>query len=228
MRFSLAKGYGAKPAMPNWYSLAVAHLTVASEAQHEEAIENSRFLGLVWPVSTPEEALNLLGAVRAAHPEASHHCWAYRVDHQQRFSDDGEPGGTAGRPMLEVILKRNLNMVATVVVRYYGGKKLGAGGLVRAYSGTVSKALDRAGVREVVDMAQLLVSAPFSQVDVVLRTMDEIVAQHNDATKGEPAFTAEGLSLPVALPKALVEGAKTRLTEATHGGAQVTELDDER
>ena len=199
----------------------MAHVTVGKAARHEETIEGSRFLAYVWPASDPEEAAELLAAVRAEHPDATHHCWAYKFGDSQRFSDDGEPGGTAGRPMLEVVLKRELDMVAAVVVRYYGGKKLGAGGLVRAYSGAVSKALDQAGVREVVDMVTVTVKAGFALVDVVLRTVDELVAQHPDARKGEPSFCAEGLELELTLPVFQLDAAEALLTEVSHGGVRV-------
>ncbi len=203
----------------------MAHVTVAKAEQHEDVIEGSRFVGFVWPATSPEEALALLESVRRAHPEATHHCWAYRINEVQRFSDDGEPGGTAGRPMLEVILKRQLNMVAAVVVRYYGGKKLGAGGLVRAYSGAVSKALDRAGVREVVDMATLQVGAPFSLVDAVLRTVEEMISLHPDAARGEAEFDALGLKLTLRIPQHQLQQAEERLTEVTHGAARLARLD---
>lgn len=199
----------------------MAHITVAEAARHEETIEGSRFLAYVWPAADPDAAAELLAAVRAEHPDATHHCWAYKFGEVQRFSDDGEPGGTAGRPMLEVILKRNLDMLATVVVRYYGGKKLGAGGLVRAYSGAVSKALDQAGVREVVDMVTVKLEADFALVDVVLRTVDELVTLHPDARKGETEFGAAGLELKLTLPEFQLESAVERLTEVTHGGVRL-------
>lgn len=199
----------------------MAHLTAASNAQHEETIEGSRFLAYVWPAADPEEAAALLAAVRAEHPDATHHCWAYKFGDVQRFSDDGEPGGTAGRPMLEVMLKRGLDMLAAVVVRYYGGKKLGAGGLVRAYSGAVSKALDQAGVREVVDMDTVEVRVGFSLVDVVLRTVDELLDMHPDARRAEPEFGAEGLILELTFPRYLLPEAEALLTEVTHGGARL-------
>lgn len=195
----------------------MAHLTVAKETQFEAVIENSRFLAYVWPAAGPEEAADLLEQVRAAHPDATHHCWAYKFAEAQRFSDDGEPGGTAGRPMLEVLLKRELDMLLAVVVRYYGGKKLGAGGLVRAYSGTLSNALDQAGVREVVDLVTLRVAAPFALVDTVLRTVDDLVAQHGSAGKIEPQFGPEGLELELTLPDFQLEGAQARLIEVTNG-----------
>lgn len=188
-------------------------------------MDGSRFLALVRPIADVGEAAELLERAKSEHPDATHHCWAYRVGETQRFSDDGEPGGTAGRPMLEVIIKRDLDHVAAVVVRYFGGKKLGAGGLVRAYSGAVAKALDAAGVREVVDMRRLTVRAPFAHVDAVLRAVDDLVTQHPDAARGEADFDGEGLVLELILPESDAATAIERLGDLTRGAATVTAVD---
>lgn len=202
----------------------MAHTTVQQPVEFEEVIGGSRFIAYVWPVSSLEEANAYLGSVREQHPDATHHCSAFRVGEEQRFSDDGEPGGTAGRPMLEVLLKRNLDRVATVVVRYYGGRKLGAGGLVRAYSGAVAKALDLAGEREVVDMVSVTVEAPFAFVDSVLRAVDELLERHPDSRRGEPEFTGSGLTLGFVLPAEQFAGAERELTEITRGAAKISEV----
>lgn len=118
------------------------YLSVAKTHVREEVVKGSSFLALVTRVKGVDDALAKLAEVRARHPDATHNCWAYRIGAELRFSDDGEPGGTAGRPMLEVLQKRDLDFVLAVVTRYYGGTKLGAGGLVRAYGGSLAKALD--------------------------------------------------------------------------------------
>lgn len=202
----------------------MAHVTIKDETVLEEEVGGSRFIAFAKPVASLDEAFAFLAEVRELHPSATHHCHAFRVGEEQRFSDDGEPGGTAGRPMLEVILKRDLDRVATVVVRYYGGRKLGAGGLVRAYSGAVAKALDVAGEREVVDMARVLVSAPFAYVDTVVRTVDDIVSGFEGAFRGEPAFSSAGLEVSMLLPASELAAATKRLTEVTRGDATVTAL----
>lgn len=110
-----------------------------------EAIKGSRFVARVQPVATVEEALAVLDQSRAEHPDASHHCWAFRLASSAvRCSDDGEPSGTAGRPILARLEGRDLVDVMVVVVRWFGGTKLGAGGLVRAYGRTAGDALDLA------------------------------------------------------------------------------------
>ena len=110
--------------------------TLAAESAHEQVIKRSRFLAVASRADSPEAALVWLG--RNAASDASHNCWAYRVGNEYRFSDDGEPGGTAGRPILAAIEGAGLDHVIVVVTRWYGGVKLGAGGLVRAYGGTAS------------------------------------------------------------------------------------------
>src|SRR5690606_25357117 len=149
--------------------MAGERLTVTRGVQHEDVVEGSRFIAWVEPVSSADEALTLVTRARTEHPDATHHCWAYRLGDEMRFSDDGEPGGTAGRPMLEVMLKRGLDGCAAVVTRYFGGKKLGAGGLVRAYGGAVARALDAAGVVRLVPYQRLRVRAPFASASAVLR-----------------------------------------------------------
>src|SRR5690606_6244865 len=110
----------------------VDYVTSNKRVQLEQVGKASRFIGWAATVESEDEARELLAAARREHPTATHHCSAWRLGEVVRFSGDGEPGGTAGRPMLEVILKRDLQNVATVVTRYFGGTQLGAGGLVRA------------------------------------------------------------------------------------------------
>ena len=113
----------------------------------DEFIEKkSRFIGRVWPVETEEEALARIAEMKKQHYDATHNCWAYVLKSgAMRFSDDGEPGGTAGNPMMQVLQKENIFNVVCVVTRYFGGTLLGAGGLVRAYTKGAKIAIDAAG-----------------------------------------------------------------------------------
>ena len=113
----------------------------------DEFVEKkSRFIGRVWPVETEEEALAKIAEMKKQHYDATHNCWAYVLKSgAMRFSDDGEPGGTAGNPMMQVLQKENLFNVVCVVTRYFGGILLGAGGLVRAYTKGAKIAVDAAG-----------------------------------------------------------------------------------
>ncbi|MEU6846446.1 YigZ family protein [Streptomyces sp. NPDC046716] len=122
--------------------------TVAHEGVHETEINRSRFLCALAPAATEEEAQAFVARVRKEHPTASHNCYAYVIGADasvQKASDDGEPGGTAGVPMLQMLTRREMRYVVAVVTRYYGGVKLGAGGLIRAYGGAVGEALDTLG-----------------------------------------------------------------------------------
>ncbi|MFB7517199.1 YigZ family protein [Streptomyces sp. NPDC056144] len=122
--------------------------TLAREGVHETEINRSRFLCALAPVADEAEAQEFVARVRREHPTATHNCFAYVLGADasvQKASDDGEPGGTAGVPMLQMLLRREMRYVAAVVTRYYGGVKLGAGGLIRAYGGVVGEALDELG-----------------------------------------------------------------------------------
>ncbi|MEV8391108.1 YigZ family protein [Streptomyces sp. NPDC057539] len=122
--------------------------TVARAGVHETEINRSRFICALAPVATEEEARAFVARIREEHPTATHNCFAYVIGADasvQKASDDGEPGGTAGAPMLQMLTRREVRYTAAVVTRYYGGVKLGAGGLIRAYGGVVGEALDAVG-----------------------------------------------------------------------------------
>lgn len=192
--------------------------SVAKAYSREEIVKGSRFIAYVTRVKDVDDALVKLEETRARHADATHNTWAYRVGAELRFSDDGEPGGTAGRPMLEVLQKRELDFVLAVVTRYYGGTKLGAGGLVRAYSGSLAKALDEAGVIEVRETVTRTVNAPFSELDAVHRLLGGWIGLR----KGETDYTAEGLRLAVVFFAADETSLSDALREVTRGTASLT------
>ena len=122
------------------------YLVPTGYGEDEFVEKKSRFIGRVWPVETEEEALAKIAEMKKQHYDATHNCWAYVLkDGAMRFSDDGEPGGTAGNPMMQVLQKEQLFNVVCVVTRYFGGTLLGAGGLVRAYTKGAKIAIDAAG-----------------------------------------------------------------------------------
>ena len=122
------------------------YLVPTGYGEDEFVEKKSRFIGRVWPVDTEEEALAKIQEMKKQHYDATHNCWAYVIkDGPMRFSDDGEPGGTAGNPMMQVLQRENLYNVVCVVTRYFGGILLGAGGLVRAYTKGAKIAIDAAG-----------------------------------------------------------------------------------
>lgn len=196
------------------------YFTVANETELEEVIKGSRFIGFVSSVQSVEAALAKLEQVRQTYPDATHHPWAYLIGADMRFSDDGEPGGTAGRPMLETLQKRELDRALGVVTRYYGGTKLGAGGLVRAYSGTLAKTLDAARVAQVKPTMTLSVAAPFTDMDAVHRLLDA----WRGLRKGEADYTAQGLRLTVTLFCEDKVRLEDELREVTRGSARLAKL----
>lgn len=146
----------------------------AVEVRREDVIERSRFLTALAPVADEAAARAFLAGVRAEHPDATHHCHAWVIGPpgstaRVAMSDDGEPHGTAGRPMLNVLLHGGVGDIAAVVTRFYGGRKLGRGGLVRAYGGCVQAALADLETRERVEWVQLALSFGYGDVDAVRR-----------------------------------------------------------
>ena len=124
-----------------------AYRTAARIAEAELVVKKSRFIGRVAPAQTAEAAAAFVTIVRAAHHDAGHNAWAYNLrDGQQRYSDDGEPQGTAGQPILEALQKQGLEDCVAVVTRYFGGVLLGTGGLTRAYGQAASAAIEAAGI----------------------------------------------------------------------------------
>lgn len=144
----------------------------AREGCGELEDRGSRFLAWVFPVRNEEEFLDRLEAVRAAHPKARHHCWAWRLGSEYRFQDDGEPGGTAGRPLLQALDAAGLDEAAVVCVRYFGGTLLGTGGLVRAYGGAAARAAQDAGRARIVVLQSVPLRLPFARLGL----RDEIAA----------------------------------------------------
>ncbi|HEX6594289.1 MAG TPA: YigZ family protein [Bacillota bacterium] len=126
-----------------------SYFTVKSEGSDEIIIQKSRFIGYVKRVETEQQALDFIREIKKKHYDATHNCSAYMIgehDQIQKANDDGEPSGTAGIPMLEVLKRKKLKDTAVVVTRYFGGIKLGAGGLIRAYANTTSQAIETTGI----------------------------------------------------------------------------------
>ena len=190
----------------------MAHRTIAGPSEHLEVVKGSRFRAVVAPLADVDDAGEWIARLRAAEPDAGHVAWAWRWGGLQRWSDDGEPGGTAGRPMLEVLLKRDLDRVIAGVARVFGGVKLGAGGLARAYGGSVARALDAASVREVPDRVAFALRAPFAEVDGVLRALADADVEH-----APPEFDAGGVHLRGAVLASAAERIEARITTVTRG-----------
>ena len=135
--------------------------------------KRSRFLGHVWRVSSEEEAREIIEATKKKHYDARHNCWCYIIkDGPTRYSDDGEPQGTAGQPMLNVFQREGVVNVCCVVTRYFGGILLGAGGLVRAYTQSAKDALDGAGISVVRRWVAMEVPCTYAQFEQARRTVE--------------------------------------------------------
>jgi uncharacterized YigZ family protein len=189
-------------------------ITLAGPHRDEQEIKKSRFIAVARRADTPEEAAALVAATRD--PEATHSCWAYRVGDAYRFSDDGEPGGTAGRPILAAIDNQRLDHVVVVVIRFYGGVKLGAGGLARAYGGTAASCLRQAKRIEVLPTIAVRVRAPFDAVGAVFNALD----RHAAVRRGE-RYLETGLELDVEVEAARLDELEAALGDATRGRATV-------
>jgi uncharacterized YigZ family protein len=146
--------------------------TLLAPAHSELILRKSRFLGCVMPVADRASAQVEVQRLRLEHPGAAHVCWALLASGDSAAVDDGEPGGTAGRPMLTVLRHHDLDGVLATVVRYFGGVKLGAGGLVRAYTDAVAQALQTANKITLQRQKQLFCSVPFALEGLVRREID--------------------------------------------------------
>ena len=166
----------------------------------DEFVEKkSRFIGRVWPVETEEEALARIAEMKKQHYDATHNCWAYVLKSgAMRFSDDGEPGGTAGNPMMQVLQKENIYNVVCVVTRYFGGTLLGAGGLVRAYTKGAKIAIDAAGKSMKRVWSVLYIPCPYNFYERVKLEADAFEAVIRDTRFGAEVE----LEILVVQPKA--------------------------
>ncbi|MBT9496576.1 MAG: YigZ family protein [Zoogloea sp.] len=185
--------------------------TLAAAVHSELLIKKSRFLGCVQPMADRASAQEVVAELRARHPGAAHVCWALLAGGQSAAVDDGEPGGTAGRPMLDVLRHQDLEGVLATVVRYYGGVRLGAGGLVRAYTDSVAQALLKADKVPIVRLTALRCQVPYAQEGLIRRELEGTGASLQGVVHG--ALVEFVFSLPEAAAAALV----ARLNEACHG-----------
>ena len=189
------------------------------EGRYED--RKSKFIGEIFPVETPEAAIEAIQSVKAKYRDARHHCYAYiiREGNYMRYSDDGEPQGTAGMPILDVLRRENITNVCCVVTRYFGGVLLGTGGLVRAYTKSAQLGLEAAGINQMSRYSVLLITCPYSLLGVVQNILPE-----HDCVVEETDYAAD-VTLTVTLPEggeALLEQA---LKDATSAGVEVECMD---
>lgn len=198
-----------------------SYMTVRDNAEAEYVDRRSRFIAAIRPVKTEEEALAFIAARKKQHWDARHNVHAYVLQNGiSRFSDDGEPQGTAGLPMLETIQKRGITDCVVVVTRYFGGILLGTGGLVRAYSQSTSMAIDAACVGECRPCAVGAITCDYAQYGRVAPLVSEFGGRVTDT-----AFT-EDVTLSVLLPSDRTEPFAKELTEVSAGRLNFCQTDE--
>ena len=194
--------------------------TLKKAARLEETIKRSRFLALAEPVRTPEEAMAFIQTNSV--PDATHNCWAYQIGDAYRFSDDGEPAGTAGRPILQAIQGQQCDQVVVLVIRWFGGVKLGTGGLVRAYGGCAAECLRRADKIEIIEELAVRCWCPFSEMALVQSRFTPLqVRVINEA------FDAQGVQWELRMPEAVYDEFMEQFMNQTRGQGQYEVLQND-
>lgn len=193
-------------------------LAAPVEFVHEE--KRSTFTALLFPIENRAQAMTYLEQVKETHPGASHYCWAYIIGSAEQpisvaFSDDGEPSGTAGKPMLNVLTHRQAGNCFAVIVRVFGGVKLGAGGLVRAYGAAVSQALDSAQWVQVTELIAFKVGVSFALEERIRHRLQQ------DSIAVESAEYAEQVTLHAKAPAAIIDLLKIDIPQLSSGTAAV-------
>lgn len=188
--------------------------TLQAPVHSEQLIRKSRFIACVQPIPGRAEALCVVASLRAQHPGAAHVCWALLAGGQSAAVDDGEPGGTAGRPMMDVLRHQDLDGVLATVVRYFGGVKLGAGGLLRAYTDAVAQALIGATKVPLQRLQTLRCSVPYALEGLLRREVQSAGFALLDVAHGA------SVDLQFTLPETQVTAFVRRIDDATQGQVQ--------
>ena len=189
--------------------------TITGDVQFEQEIKKSRFRASAGPVATEEDARRFIAACSSQ--DAGHNCWAFRIGDVYRFSDDGEPGGTAGRPILQAIESQDMDQVAVVVSRWFGGVLLGAGGLVRAYGGTAAACLRAAERQPIITFATLSVTCAFADEARIRSGLGAFPTALVETT----GFTPDGVQLRIKLPSGQSDDAVRIITDISRGQAEI-------
>lgn len=190
-----------------------SYKTIRAASQDEYIVKKSRFIGHIMPVTTQEQALDFIAKVSKKHWDATHNVYAYvlRENNIQRYSDDGEPSGTAGVPMLDVLLKEHLVDVCVVGTRYFGGTMLGAGGLVRAYSHTSKIAVEAGNIITMAQCAVMEVCVDYSFYD----RMNIILSEFN--ANIESTDFADNVKITFSIKEHLQQSLQDKLTDISNG-----------
>jgi thymidylate synthase len=193
--------------------------TLVGPCEFREEIRKSRFITLAAPIASAAEAQAFIE--RNSDLNATHNCWAWKLGAQYRSNDDGEPGGTAGRPILAAIEAQDFDQVAVLVIRWYGGIQLGTGGLARAYGGGANKCLQQAERLPLINRLRFELECSFSELALVkLR-----VAEHSGLVESE-IFTANGVQMSIAVGPPQVELLQRQLADLSKGRILLTPSPD--
>ena len=189
--------------------------TLLSPHTYEQEIKRSRFLATAGPVADEGAAKSFVAA--NSFGAANHNCWAWRIGQAYRFNDDGEPSGTAGKPILQAIDGQELDGVAVVVTRWFGGILLGSGGLVRAYGGTAALCLQAGEKTPIVPSIEIRTDVPFSD----LALLKAKLLGQADVRLTDERFTPSGAVLTVSIPEAGADDVLAMITDLTSGRARI-------
>jgi uncharacterized YigZ family protein len=192
--------------------------TIASDVSTEQKIKGSRFIGMIFPVESQDEAWDHLTRCRKIYHDATHHCYAFRTGIEgevSRFSDDGEPSGTAGKPILMLLEHREITNALLVVVRYFGGTKLGTGGLVRAYTEAARAVVEQASVIRVPVLKNLRVTFPYDHTSGVMH----IISQNN--IKIIDTEYSDDVTLHLGIRPSLIDPVTVHLRDVTAGNIMI-------
>lgn len=184
--------------------------TLTASCSYQEEIRKSRFLALAAPVADAAEAQRFIAAHSA--PDATHNCWAWKIGQQYRFNDDGEPGGTAGRPILAAIEGQDFDQVVVLVIRWYGGILLGTGGLVRAYGGCAAKCLQAGERQQVIARQAFRCHCSFAEHALVRQRLAEA-----QALIDEERYLADGVELLFQVSAERREKLQRQLADLSRG-----------
>lgn len=189
--------------------------TLAIPTQLTEEIKKSRFIVNAAPVTSAEQAAQFIDSI--SDPNATHNCWAWKIGQQYRFNDDGEPTSTAGRPILSAIEGQDCDQVVVVVTRYFGGIKLGTGGLIRAYGGSTSHCLQQATLIELIARITLQFHCYYNEWPIIENRLKEL-----DVIIENQEFDAEGVKVSIAITKDNSLILSKNISDITRGRVKIT------
>jgi len=195
-----------------------AYKTVSAYTETELKIKGSRFIGKVYPVSSAEEADSILDECKKEYHNATHRCFAFRVGidgSKSKFSDDGEPSGTAGKPILSILEHNEITNALLIIIRYFGGTKLGTGGLVRAYTETAQEVLAHASIVKIPIHESVRITFPYDFTSSVMRIISQYDIHINDTEYGDD------VTIYLAVQPSLITTIETAFQDATSGNIAI-------